>query len=344
MEYQHGLENLPQIYYSDDFSATSRWPYHVQASASLMSQSPSNKSPILIGIGLHSDTADYDFSFADLNDRYIQGLNSSPFSSELLYTERKSNDSALYPSYDTSFPELHRQCSPLTDGSSSPSQTCDTYSASHADELHHQYSMDFKHAIGSSVEFSQGYLPHGNNIDFARRPSDIAFGGGCSISLDKIQNFQDTAFEYDHVHASSEIDAECDSDRECHNIPPIRQLSIMPYIEDEDIGESIKDESIRDSMSDRFDDEEEEDDPEYNPKSGRRNSKPTRTRPTTTRRNSRTRKLSTSSSTTSRIARPKKTKKSIPTILLRAFPCPLAEYGCQSTFMSKNEWKRHSEI
>lgn len=337
MEFQHAFDGFPHILYSDDFSATSRWPHHAQASASLMPQPSFNTSPMLAGIGLHSDTFDYDFAVADVNERCVQGLNASPFSSELLYADRKFSDFALYPSYDINFSELDRQCSPLTDESSSPSQTCDTSSASHTDELHHQYSMNFKHSIDNSVEFSQGDLLHGRHADFSRRPSDITFGGGCSISLDKIQNFQDTAFE----HGSSEIDAECDSDHECHGLPPIRQLSIVPCTEDEGIGEFIKDESIRDSMSDRFDDDEEEDDPEYNPKSGRRNSKSTRTRPITTRRNSHTRKLSTSSSTKSRITKPNKSKKAISTNLLRPFPCPLAEYGCQSTFTSKNEWKRH---
>lgn len=341
MEYQYCRDDIPELHYSDNFSALNRWPCHIQASSNLMSQPPFNRSPMLAGIGLQSDAADYDFPMADLNEKYVQGLNSSPFSSELLYTDRKTSDFALYPSYDATFPELHRQCSPLTDGSSSPSQTCDTFSASHTDEIHLQYSMVIKHSINSPDDFNQGYLQHGSHADFPRGSSDLSFGGGCSISLDKIQNFQDTAFEHDHEHANSELDAECDSDHECHNIPPIRRSTVMPYTEDEGIGESIKDESIRDSTSDRFDDEEEEDDPEYIPKSGRRNSKSTKSRPTTSRRNSHTSKLSTSSSTKTRVTKPSKSKKSTSAGLLRPFPCPLAAYGCQSTFTSKNEWKRH---
>ncbi|KAE9987494.1 hypothetical protein EG328_002479 [Venturia inaequalis] len=343
MEYHHGLDDLTQIRYPDDLLATSRWPYHIQASSGLMSQQCFSRSPMLAGIGLHSDATDYDFPLADINGRHVQGLNAPPFSSGLLYADRKTSDFALYPLHNTTFPEIRRQCSPLTDGSSSPSQTCDTFSASHTDELYQQYSMEFKHSVGSCVEFSQGCFPHGGHVDFSRRPSDSTFGGGCSISLDQIQNFQDT-FDHDHEHVGNEIDAECDSDDECHDIPPIRQLSIMPYLEDEGIGESIKDESIRDSMSDRFDDdEEEEDDPEYNPKSSRRNPRSTRTRPPTTRRPSHTRNLSTTSSspTKSRISKPTKSRKYMAARLLRPFPCPLAEYGCQSTFTSKNEWKRH---
>ncbi|QDS67842.1 hypothetical protein FKW77_007478 [Venturia effusa] len=341
MNYQQSLDDLLQNHYSDDLSAPFRWPYHAQASASLMSQPSYHRSPMLAGIGLHSDTTGYDYPPTDLDHRYAQGINASPFSSELLYVDRKSSDFALYSPYNTSFSELHRQGSPQTDCSSSPGQTCDTFSASHTDELHQEFNMDFKHSTSGAVDISQGHLSHSCLPDFSSRSSDIPFGGGYSnVSLDKIQNFQDTALEHDHEHANSEVDAECDSDHECHDMPLTRQVSVLPYTEDEGIGESIKGGSVRDSMSDRVDDEEEEDDPEYKPKSGRRNSKSTRTRTTTARRGSHTRKLSTSSSTKTRITKPK-SKKSASAGLIRPFPCPLATYGCQSTFTSKNEWKRH---
>jgi hypothetical protein len=340
MDHQHSFEDLPQIHYTDeDFSTPSRWPYHSQASSSLISQPPFNRSPMLAGIGLHSDASEYDYPLIAPADRYVQGLNASPFSSEFLYADRKMSDFTIHPPYDTTLPELYqRHGSPLTEASS-PSQSCDTFSASHTDELHHQYSMDFRGSNGSPVEFNQIYFPHGSHASFSRRSSEIPLGGGCSVSLDKIQNFQDPAFEHDHDHASSELDADCDSDHECHDVPMVRTLSVMPYPEDEGLGESIKDESIRDSMSERYDDEEEEDYPEYNPKSAHRSPKATRTRPATARRNSHGRKLSTSS-VKGRISKPKN-KKASSSSLLRPFPCPLAAYGCQSTFTSKNEWKRH---
>jgi hypothetical protein len=343
MDHLHVFNDLPHIQYSDEnFSAHSRWLYHSQASPSLISQPPFNRSPMLAGIGLHSDADEYDFPLMEPTERWTQGLNDSPFSSEHLYADRKMSDFAIYPPYDTTLPELyHRHGSPLTEASS-PSQSCDTFSASHTDELHHHYSIDFRGSISSPVDFNQGCFPHNSYEDFSRRSSEIPLGGGCSISLDKIQNFQDTAYEHEQDHGDSELDADCDSEHECrnvHDIPMARTRSVMPYTEDEGLGQSIKDESIRDSMSERFDDEEEEDDPEYNPKSCHRSPKATRTRPTTSRRNSHGRKLSTASAK-GRVSKPK-TKKPSSSGLLRPFPCPLAAYGCQSTFTSKNEWKRH---
>lgn len=339
MDHLYEFEGLPQIHYTDEFSVPSRWPYHSQTSSSLMPQPSYNRSPILAGIGLHSETDEYDFALIELNDRYVQGLNASPFSTEHLYADRKMSDFAIYPTYDTTLSELHhRQGSPSTDAAS-PSQSCDTFSASHTDDLYQQYGIDFKGSINSSVEFNQGLFTQGSHAGFSRRSSEIPLGGGCSISLDKIQNFQDTAFEHDHDHSSSELDAECDSEHECHNISLVQRLKALPDTKDEGPSASIKDECIRDSTSEHYDDDEEEDDPEYNPRSAHRSLKSTRTRSTTTRRNSHGRKMSTSSAK-SRVSKPK-SRKAIVSAPLRPFPCPLAAYGCQSTFTSKNEWKRH---
>ncbi|KAK0920429.1 hypothetical protein LTR91_002619 [Friedmanniomyces endolithicus] len=47
------------------------------------------------------------------------------------------------------------------------------------------------------------------------------------------------------------------------------------------------------------------------------------------------------SSSSSQSADDRTTNPSKTTSLPRAFPCPFAQYGCASTFGSKNEWKRH---
>jgi hypothetical protein len=334
----HAFADLPQIRYSDgEFSMPSQWSYQSQAPLSQISRPHYNRSPMLAGIGLHSDTTEYDFALMEPMDPYGQGLNASPFSSEFLYADRK-NDFAIQPPYDATLPELyHRHPSPLTEASS-PSQSWDT-----TDELHQQYSMELRGSISSPVDFSHGSFSQGSNASYSRRSSDIPLGGGCSVSLDKIQNFQDTPFEHecDHHHepASSELDADFDSDRDYHDVSMVGTVGGMPYTEDEGLGESIKDESSRDSTSERFDEEEEDDDPEYNPKSVHRSPKSTRTRPTTARRSSHGRKLSTSSAK-GRVSK-HKIKKPSSSGVLRPFPCPLAAYGCQSTFTSKNEWKRH---
>jgi hypothetical protein len=106
MDHLHTFEDLPQIHYSEDFSAPNRWLYHSQASSGLISQPPFNRSPMLAGIGLHSDASEYDFPLMEPMERYVQGLNASPFSSEYLYADRKTSDFAIHPPYDTTLPEL----------------------------------------------------------------------------------------------------------------------------------------------------------------------------------------------------------------------------------------------
>jgi hypothetical protein len=311
------FNDLPQIHYFEDGSInTQQWPYPDQFEVESLGRSVvPNKSYVLSDFDLHLDTG---HSNMPPMDRFVHGPDQPPF-----YSGMRTTDLHISSTYDANASIYNRQGSPrLSERSSIGGGTLSTC---HSDE----YSHDHRAHMIESPEMSQGYFPQGSYNNYATQSPELPPGGGCNLG--QIQHFQDLAMELEAVH--SEIDGEGESDHEEDHI--VCRRSGMPYTpisvsEDEGLGESI-----RDSVS-LYD---EEADPEYEPRS-RSSPKTSRSkRPVNGRRSSHSRKQSNAASG-ARVTKPKNRKAANPHAA-RPFPCPLACYGCVSTFTSKNEWKRH---
>jgi len=270
-------------------------------------------------------------------DRFKHGIDSSPFSSGMALAERKLKEIHVNSPYQPTSPDLyHRQFSPAeTEGSSIG---CETFSACHSDDFQ-QYSQDHRASLCDSPEVHIPYFTQ-TQYNYSTRSPELPLGGGSSIALSQIQHAHDIDAIYQQPHAHLELDGDGESDPEQDLIVfrPLGDTYQFRSDEDEGLGESIVDsESVNCSSREGEDDEEE--DPEYKPSSAH-SPKATRSRRSSgATRYSHGRKASTTSAG-GRISKPKAKKAHNPNAA-RPFPCPLAGYGCLSTFTSKNEWKRH---
>jgi hypothetical protein len=260
-------------------------------------------------------------------DRFRSDL--GPFSSGMGVADLKVKDLHVHS------PEVsYRQYSP--DGTENSSTACDTFSACHSDDLN-QFSHGHRGSLGSSPDLHQGYFSQSQYSSYSANSPCIPLGGGSSISLSQIQQFEDVDDGYEHTHG--DIDADGDSDNE-HDHIICRPPRVKPNIhsEDEGLGESIQDsESVEYRSRSEIEDDEDAD-PEYKPYSAS-SPRASRSRRPSGVRHSHGRKLSNASNI-GRVSK-SKTKKTLNPSAARPFPCPLTGYGCHSTFTSKNEWKRH---
>lgn len=118
---------------------------------------------------------------------------------------------------------------------------------------------------------------------------------------------------------------------------------------DSGIGNSVRDAESVQPMDDQDISEDPESDGDYSPKAGRPNKRRRSSSSNSSSSRVSKRKLSSTStsSNTNRVSkRVRRTSSTIKKQVVidsdeRPFPCPFAAYGCDSTFSSKNEWKRH---
>jgi hypothetical protein len=308
-----------------------QWTTLGEPVADPISRPPSARAQMLYGIGggtnVHLDSLHVHSPYLEPFEYDGHRLGENAF-----YPSQKVQDSTYVP-FDMGLPhDGYQHGSPRSDDSS---QSGDTFSAScYTDDLNSQV-MQQRLSISSQgmvqePYFSQGIFPIAQSPQL---PPEL--GGG--ISLGVVQNFQDQILDRGQDFqdsAYSEPDAEGESDHEYSTIivaePVAKRAARVERIHRQSIAESTQD-----SMSEDFEADEEED-TDYNP---RRASTTRPRRPAAGRRISHTRRPS-NATTTGRIAK-SKTRKPSNATLVRPFPCPLAQYGCESTFTSKNEWKRH---
>jgi hypothetical protein len=165
-------------------------------------------------------------------------------------------------------------------------------------------------------------------------------GGKASLYFSQFEDM-DAGHEQTHgkIIDERESDEEGESDNEFDNIivRPSRMMA-HTHIEDEDLDEDMQDSESVEYQSKSGIEKDKDADSKYKPytSTSPRSSRPRR--PSGDRRYSYVRNLFASND--GRIDK-LKTKKAYNPSTARPFPCPLAGYGCQSTFTSKNEWKRH---
>ncbi|KIV99491.1 uncharacterized protein PV09_08797 [Verruconis gallopava] len=324
------MANLDLAFLSFETETDSGLHSWCAAMAEPISRPPSVRAQFLYGIGAGTNL------HPDSHCMHQLYLDSSEFESYRPYDNaflpnQKAQDFS-FSSFQMKFShESFEYSSPLSDYSS---QSGDTFSAS-CYTLELNQSMQ-QHPPNTTGLITQGsYYPTSKSM--AQSPQLVPnLGGG--ISLGEVQNFRDQLLDRSHDDQNppcSEPDAEGESDDDY-----VAMLSSEPTTKwtscvDKSLGESIADSSTQDSISEDYDPEEEKDG-EYNP------------RPSTARRSRRARATirkqshcrRTSNATRGRIAK-SKTRKPSNASQSRPFPCPISQYGCTSTFTSKNEWKRH---
>lgn len=199
-------------------------------------------------------------------------------------------------------------------------------------------------------------FPH--YMEHLDRRSELFAGGDSCITLSDIQQVPDE----DPVQSAEDSDrdirfAYAAYDSDPHGYPVKVEAEVNQYshdYQDSGVGESIRD---AESVQPCGQDDEDSEDADYNPPAtsprpakracpsspqSRNSSNGTHKRP------SHGRKVSTSSSAHDNSRVTKRTKSNSTSPIRsgngnspRPFPCPIALYGCTSTFASKNEWKRH---
>jgi hypothetical protein len=210
-------------------------------------------------------------------------------------------------------------------------------------------------SYGSPKDYSQAAYSY-PSPEHLREPSytrDLSLpGGNVSISLRDI--------EYDHQPEPEPVDNDAEpvllkTEVVYEQEPAKMEATPIVYKEyhDANVAHSVRD---GESVQPMEVSEGESSDTEYTPKSSRRRrssaSTSSSSRQGQRRRSHHARKSSsTTSPSTHRVGKrggrstASYTSKAVETYTNidshRHFPCPLATYGCQSTFSSKNEWKRH---
>jgi hypothetical protein len=300
-----------------------------------ISRPPSTRAQMLYGIGagtcLHLDTH-------HTHSPYLEPfeLESHRIPENAFHTHQKIQD-VTFPPFEMGLShEGYQHDSPRSDDSS---QSGDTFSAScYTDDLstkamHHRLSINSPPLIQEPY-FNQEFLP-------TTQSPQLPPGLGGGISLGEVQNFQDQIMDRNQEFqdsAYSEPDAEGESDHDYPSVAIPEPLARRPFRPERVYKDSFA-ESTQDSMSEDFDPKEEEADGDYNPRSGQRAGGGRNRRAPGGRRASNGRRAPNGMNT-GRITK-SKTRKPSNASLVRPFPCPLAQYGCLSTFTSKNEWKRH---
>lgn len=198
---------------------------------------------------------------------------------------------------------------------------CDVTGARDSDEL-------ISHVLQHVHDFSMSSLPWRKSSSAKWLSARATFDLQPTVS--HVENFEDEALTHHEDFmdcAYSEPDAEGESD---HEYPTIifdesraKEVRLNPSLERI---RTVAEDRVG-PMSEDSTEPEEEEDSDYNPRratSNRPRRIGSRHRPSHGGRVTKT-----------------KTRKSSHGSLIRPFPCALAQYGCGSTFRSKNEWKRH---
>lgn len=309
-----------------------------------------------------------DFDYNDVGDNRVFSMqpmqrflyDPSPLTDGLLHA--KLDRGMLLPTphlrqYDQVWPSV--DCFTYSSRNGSPDRTSVSGNSSHApyNELRspHPYQTA---PYGSPGDFSQSGLPYpsAEHFDEGRYPSELPSAGGI-ISLREIEYHQEAETTVEEQEPEPEpVDQK--PELECDPASVYTKVETIPdnyqTFSGSRISSSPRDaESVQPmSLSD-----EEASDSDYKPmKSKRRRSSATSNGSGRQNQRRRRRKSSTAStlSSPSRVTKrtrgsnasstalkPAHNHSSADTESPRPFPCPLAAYGCQSKFVSKNEWKRH---
>lgn len=286
-------------------------------------------------------------------DRYLARPDAYPFRADALHAAFRKEDFTgaltVQPPYEVQFSDMypHRQSSPAEQ-----STTTSSWSASHSEDASTPHTARF--SLSSNSEYSQSQLHYTDYNPMPTQPSHIAPSGG--ITLSAIQQYPDEhdigPERYDDVDAEHDVHYEQDHVHPCPRIP-------LGNDDREDMELEVKPVGFGREDSDS-DIKEEEDgaDSDYKPRKStaskrsprRRSSQSSITSPGGIRKRQGGRRSSVNGVDTKGL----KTKNgqhkreilkskiaTAETVTVRPFPCPFAGYHCNSTFTSKNEWKRH---
>jgi hypothetical protein len=195
-----------------------------------------------------------------------------------------------------------------------------------------------------------GNFPTGSGSYFGQHLDGLPANGAPVVAMREIQHYPDPEPDVEEDSRAHAIKTEFVSETDQFEVKPSIDDTNFRRLHDEGLGESVMDED-----SCRDDGEEDDDDAsDYTPRKRpqRRSSYATRhsghSAPTTRR----TRPKRTASGNNYRVEKHTKTttasgrsqlksRKSRSSNPPRPFVCSFAQYGCPSTFGSKNEWKRH---
>lgn len=343
---------VPQLQYS--LHGEDERFYYAQAAAEpIVRPASATRSHALFGIGGGMDLqADSNAPSSPFFKPYELDLAQTTHH-DMFHTDRKLESSVT--AFDIGHTGAgYQHDSPRSDSS----QSCDTFDtfSSHTDELY-PHTLDHRLSVTSPLQVQLPYFSqvsyqgdyHGDFVEeyqycpTAQSPQ-LPPGGGCgmtSISPRAVQNFQDEFFDQSqdiHEIDSSDLDAEGELDNEYASLSTAHNHEHAPHLRRSARVDNNYEESALDSLSEDMDIEEDKDD-DYQPQSRTRSGGAARPRRSSaaTRRASHGR--NGSSATSGRVNKNKMKKSGGQS--LRSFPCPLSQYGCKSTFVSKNEWKRH---
>jgi len=327
----HQYTDLPQIHVGDD-SPLNGWPDEYAARAN---HSHHPRTVNVFGEEVLLD--DYHHQNMSSMQRYLSGQE-RPFTHGFLHSRHNEiYDSNLpfagqhpiraapFPANDVEFP---RDPSP---------ETASSYTSyAPQNELHSSRMLE-QPRYGSPSDYPQARLPYTPEPRSGGAYSEAPLTGG---SIDP------RAIEYEHDEPAPTVEEGADNNVEMSGYDQETSYIKMDvggpdgYHTDSAIGQSLRDPESVHPVSPGA----ESDDSDYKPsgptKQKKRNPQSGNGANGRQRKGGHSRRNSKSSATPSnrvRKASPSKTSINNP----RPFPCPLAMYGCSSTFSSKNEWKRH---
>ncbi|ORY04002.1 hypothetical protein BCR34DRAFT_63074 [Clohesyomyces aquaticus] len=283
--------------------------------------------------------------------RWLHGQDRSPVAPGLLHAKLNSGHSSQtqhWRQYEQWPPcdvvEHPREWSPVQTTSSETTQTTQN------DNPHIMRRVSY----GSPIEQTHLRLPY---------PSQEQLGGGAHdhrpLVTDASISLRDLEYEHMDVeatvedHEHTDVKPELDYEQEPAPAPTYTKMEgdgeSYHSCHDSGLGHSVRDaESVQPAQSD-----EEASDSDYKPAKRRRSSQSSNgsgRQPHKRNSHKRKRSITSPASTSHKVQkRPRGSNASLLSATndaqnpssQRPFPCPLAIYGCQSNFVSKNEWKRH---
>lgn len=344
MESYHQFQDLPQIQVADDSPLNTPW----SAEYGGHSNNPYPSGTRLVHLYGHEiaidDTASQDMTNMQ---RFLHGRERPPFMPGYLHTDlnlsqgRQFERLPPWPSVD----EYPRDPSPETIWSASSG------SQAPQDELRSVRMLD-RFSYETPEAQPRNFLPYPNldRSDNGIYSPEITVGGG-GINPREIQydhddepeqSIEDYDYSYEPEPVYCKMEVDPDHYQDC---------------QDSGMGESMRDAESVQPLS-RNEDSSDSDYKPGSPKTRRRRRSSQSSSSSNPRRSNKRANHGRKSSTVSVVSESNKiTKKTRPSNgspkgvnseanssnanAARPFPCPLAPYTCQSTFASKNEWKRH---
>ena len=191
------------------------------------------------------------------------------------------------------------------------------------------YHSTPRSSASSECSFSQQWY---SGVSFPAQSSEAAVVGD-TITMNQVQQFADDTCDSTEIDAHGEPD---EPDYQWFSVPTNAPSPTQSVTDKADAERSQDSWSVAADCG--HDDDNDGDDPSYKPH-GRKSgalSKPGSARAG----RCRPRRQTFVNAAPSKVIKRGKDKKKQPGAA-RVFPCPLAKYGCTSSFAAKNEWKRH---